>query len=366
MISLNRLLKAMLENKATDMHISVGCSPSFRINGRLVRAKLPSINSTEAKEICYSVLTERQKAVLENDKQIDLSFGIKNLARFRANIFYQRGALAGAFRHIPFDIPKVTSLFLPPVVQDLVHRPKGLILVTGPTGSGKTTTLASLIDYLNDHQSYHILTIEDPIEYIHSHRKSIINQRELGLDTLSFDSALRASLREDPDIVALGEMRDQTTVETALVLAETGHLVFSSLHTSGAYQTINRIIQSFPPNYQDQIRMQLSLTLEGVISQILLPRKDKQGLALAAEVMIPNPSIRNLIRENKLHQIPSAMVLNQNETGMINLNQSLERLVIDDIVEEGDAIAASPDPGELVSALGLSQVKKASHRGRKL
>jgi len=359
MTSLNRLLKAMLENKATDMHISVGCSPAFRINGRLVRTKLPHLDPTEAKEMCFSVLTERQKAMLETDKQLDLSFGIKNLARFRANIFYQRGALAGAFRHIPFDIPKVSSLNLPPIVQELVHRPKGLILITGPTGSGKTTTMASLVDYLNDSENYHILTIEDPIEYIHSHRKCLINQRELGTDTPSFSSALRSSLREDPDVVLIGEMRDHVTIETALTLAETGHLVFSSLHTSGAYQTVNRVVQSFPVNFQEQIRMQLSISLEAVVSQTLLPRKDKQGLVLAAEVMIPNASIRSLIRENKLHQISSAMLLNQDETGMVTLNQSLESLVRQGIVEEGDAVASSVEPGELIKSLNTPLTRRA-------
>ncbi|NBT57706.1 type IV pilus twitching motility protein PilT, partial [bacterium] len=344
MISLNRLLKAMLENKASDMHISTGCSPAFRVDGRMVRTKIEALSPSEAKELCYSILTEKQKAQLENERQLDLSFGIKDLARFRANIFYQRGTISGAFRHIPFDIPKVATLGLPDVIQDLVHKPRGLVLVTGATGSGKTTTLASMIDYLNDVEQLHILTIEDPIEYIHSHRKCIINQRELGTDTNSFSVALRASLREDPDIVLVGEMRDTDTIETALTLAETGHLVFSTLHTSGAHQTITRIIQSFSPEHQDHIRVQLSMSLEAVISQVLLPRKDKRGRVVAVEVMIPNSAIRNLIRENKLHQIPSAMLLNQEETGMITLNQSLENLIRAGIVDEGEAVANSSDP----------------------
>jgi twitching motility protein PilT len=357
MKSLNRLLKAMLENKASDMHISSGCSPAFRIDGRLVRTKLEPLVPADSKELCYSILTEKQKAQLENEKQIDLSFGIKDLARFRANIFYQRGTVSGAFRHIPFDIPKVSTLGLPEVIQELVHKPRGLILVTGATGSGKTTTLASMIDYLNDVDNLHILTIEDPIEYIHSHRKSVINQREVGSDTNSFRGALLSSLREDPDVVLVGEMRDQDTIETALTLAETGHLVFSTLHTSGAHQTINRIIQSFSADHQDQIRIQLSLSLEAVISQVLLPRKDQKGRVVAVEIMIPNAAVRNLIRENKLHQIPSAMLLNQDETGMTTLNQSLANLIRAGIVDEGDAISVSPEPSELIKTLNDSPRK---------
>ncbi|MFM8270271.1 MAG: type IV pilus twitching motility protein PilT [Pseudomonadota bacterium] len=357
MTSLNRLLKAMLENKASDMHITSGCSPTFRIDGRLVRTKLDSLNPNGAKDLCYSILTEKQKAQLENEHQVDLSFGIKDLARFRANIFSQRGTVAGAFRHIPFDIPKVSTLGLPDIVQDLVHKPKGLILVTGATGSGKTTTLASMLDYLNTVDNLHILTIEDPIEYLHSHRKSVVNQRELGSDINSFSVALRASLREDPDVVMVGEMRDRDTIEAALTLAETGHLVFSTLHTSGAYQTINRIIQSFSSENQEQIRVQLSLSLEAVISQVLLPRKDTRGRVVAADVMIPNAAIRNLIRENKLHQIPSSMLLSQEESGMVTLNQSLERLVKAGLVEESEAVAAAPEPQDLIKLLNQSPRK---------
>lgn len=351
MISLNNLLKAMLENKASDLHITSGCPPSFRINGKMVRAKLEMLKPVDSKELCYSILTEKQKAQLENERQVDLSFGIKNIARFRANIYFQRGAVAGAFRHIPFDIPKVSTLGLPEVVQTLVHKPKGLILVTGATGSGKTTTLASMIDYLNDVETLHVLTIEDPIEYIHSHRKCVINQRELGTDASSFSEALRASLREDPDVVLVGEMRDKATIETALTLAETGHLVFSTLHTSGAHQTINRIIQSVSADIQEQIRVQLSMSLEGVVSQVLLPRKDKKGRVVATEIMIPNTAIRSMIRDSKLHQIPSAMLLNQEATGMVTLNQSLENLVNLGVVDQKEAIAATPEPQELIQML---------------
>lgn len=359
MTSLNSLLRAMLENKASDLHITAGSSPALRVNGRMVRTKLNSLKPADSKELCYSILTEKQKAQLETERQLDLSFGIKDVARFRANIFFQRGAVAGAFRHIPFDIPKVSTLGLPEVVQDLVHKPKGLILVTGATGSGKTTTLASMIDYLNDYESLHVVTIEDPIEYIHSHRKCIINQRELGTDALTFGSALRASLREDPDVVLVGEMRDRETIETALTLAETGHLVFSTLHTSGAHQTINRIIQSVATDIQDQIRVQLSLSLEGVISQVLLPRKDRSGRVVATEILIPNTAIRSMIRDNKLHQIPSAMLLNQEQTGMVTLNQSLEYLVREGIVEEKEAILATPEQADFIHLLNTSG-RKAS------
>lgn len=351
MISLNRLLRAMLENKASDLHVTSGCAPSFRVNGRMIRTKLEALKPADAKELCYSILTEKQKAQLENDRQLDLSFGIKDLARFRANIYYQRGAIAGAFRHIPFDIPKLSNLGLPPVVKELIHKPKGLLLITGATGSGKTTTLASLIDYLNDNENLHVLTIEDPIEFIHSHRRCVINQRELGTDAHSFSSALKASLREDPDIVLVGEMRDKETIETALTLAETGHLVLSTLHTSSAHQTITRIIQSFPTEHQDQIRVQLSLTLEGVICQTLVAKKDQTGRMVAVEAMVPNSAIRNLIRENKLHQVQSAMLVGQEQSGMITLNQSLAYLVKEGVVGESEAIAATPEPGDLLRLL---------------
>lgn len=359
MISLPQLLKAMLENRASDMHITSGSPPAFRVNGQVVRAKLDMLSPADTKELCYAVLTDQQKATLEEEKQLDFSFGIRDLARFRANIYYQRGAIAGAFRHIPFDIPKMANLGLPPIVSQLVQKPRGLILVTGATGSGKSTTLASMIDYLNDHNHLHILTIEDPIEYIHSHKKSLINQRELGQDMKNFGGALKAALREDPDVVLVGEMRDRETIETALTLAETGHLVFSTLHTNGAYQTITRIIQVFPSEYQEQIKLQLSMALEGIVSQALIERMDHSGRALAVEVMVPNVSIRNLIRENKLFQIPSAMMIGQDQSGMITMNQSLLNLVKKRVISADDALGTSPDPDELIKHLS-DATKKAS------
>ena len=351
MVSLPQLLKAMLEYKASDMHITSGSAPTFRVHGQMLRAKSAVLTPAETKELCYSVLTDYQKAQFEEQKQLDFSFGIRDLARFRANVYYQRGAVTGAFRHIPFDIPKLNTLGLPQGVGQLLNRPRGLILVTGATGSGKTTTLAAMIDAMNDQEHLHIVTIEDPIEYIHSHRNCLINQREVGQDTKSFGSALRAALREDPDVVLVGEMRDRETIETALALAETGHLVLSTLHTNGAYQTITRIVQVFPSDHQEQIKLQLSMVLEGIVSQALVERADRAGRALAIELMIPNSSIRNLIPENKLFQIPSAMLMGQDATGMTTLNQSLFTLVKKGTITPESALMVSPDPEDLIKQI---------------
>ncbi len=351
MVTLSTLLRAMLEHKASDMHITSGSAPSFRVNGRILKAKTGALNPADTKELCYSVLTDTQKASFEENKQIDFSFGIRDVARFRANVYFQRGAVAGAFRHIPFEIPRLSTLGLPPVVESLMRRPRGLVLVTGATGSGKTTTLASMIDSLNETSHQHIITIEDPIEYIHSHRSCIVNQREVGQDAMGFAPALRAALREDPDVVLVGEMRDKETIETALALAETGHLVFSTLHTNSAYQSVTRIIQVFPSDAQDQIRLQLSMCLEGIITQSLIERADRKGRCLAAEIMIPNPSIRNLIRENKLFQIQSAMLVGQETTGMVTFNQSLMTLVRSGKITPEEAVSASQDPDDLLKSI---------------
>ena len=351
MMTLPQLLKAMLEHKASDMHITSGSPPTFRVHGHILKAKTTTLAPLETKELCYSVLTDYQKAMFEEQKQLDFSFGIRDLARFRANIYYQRGAVAGAFRHIPFEIPRLNTLGLPPMVDTLMRRPRGLILVTGATGSGKSTTLASIIDALNETEHLHIVTIEDPIEYIHSHRNCLINQREMGQDAKSFSLALKAALREDPDVVLVGEMRDRETIETALTLAETGHLVLSTLHTNSAYQSITRMIQVFPSDQQDQIKLQLSMVLEGIITQALVERSDRPGRVLALELMVPNSSIRNLIRENKLFQIPSAMLIGQEHSGMVTLNQSLTNLVRRRIVSPESALEVSPDQDELVKNL---------------
>jgi twitching motility protein PilT len=266
-------------------------------------------------------------------------------------VYFQRGAVAGAFRHIPFEIPRLSTLGLPAPVENLMRKPRGLVLVTGATGSGKSTTLASMIDSLNETEHLHIITIEDPIEYIHSHRNCLVNQREIGQDAKSFSQALKAALREDPDVVLVGEMRDRETIETALTLAETGHLVMSTLHTNSAYQSISRMVQVFASDHQDQIRLQLSMVLEGILTQSLMERADRQGRALAVELMIPNASIRNLIRENKLFQIPSAMLVGQEHTGMVTFNQSLVQLVKRKLVTPEVALEYSNDQDDLIKTL---------------
>lgn len=359
MTTLPVLLKAMLDHKASDMHITAGGPPTYRVHGQILKAKMAAFNPAQTKELCYSVLTDSQKAVFEDNKQLDLSFGIRDLARFRANIYLQRGAVAGAFRHIPFEIPKLSTLGMPSILENLMRRPRGLLLVTGATGSGKSTTLAAIVDALNETDHLNIVTIEDPIEYIHSHKTGLVNQREIGQDAKTFALALRAALREDPDVVMVGEMRDKETIETALQLAETGHLVLSTLHTNNAYQSITRMIQVFPSDQQDQIRLQLSMVLEGILTQALIQRADKKGRALAVEILIPNASVRNLIRENKLFQIPSAMLIGQENTGMCTLNQSLFDLVRRRIVNPDDALQCSPDPEDLLKTI-MEMTKKTA------
>lgn len=346
-VNLHHLLKAMIEKGASDMHITTGSPPLLRIDGSVVPLKLPALGPVETKQLCYSILTEEQKIQFEKSNELDLSFGVKNLSRFRANIFMQRGAVAGAFRTIPFKIMSFDELGLPPAVSDLATRPNGLVLVTGPTGSGKSTTLASIIDKINSERRLHIMTIEDPIEYLHPHKLSLVNQREIGTDTLSFKAALRYVLRQDPDVVLIGELRDTETIEAALTIADTGHLVFATLHTNGALQTINRIIDAFPPHQQDQIRAQISFVLQGVMSQLLLPRASGPGRVLALELMVPNAAIRNLIREDKVHQIYSAMQMGQDRHGMQTLNQSLYALYARRLISLDEAMGRSNEPDEL-------------------
>ncbi|MGC8928080.1 MAG: type IV pilus twitching motility protein PilT [Myxococcota bacterium] len=356
MPNLHQLLKAMIDKGASDMHITTGSPPQLRIDGNLVPLKLPPLTPAETKELCYSVLTDAQKRRFEEENELDLSFGIKGLSRFRANIFMQRGAVSGAFRVIPFKIMTFQELGLPPVVVDLTRKPRGLILVTGPTGSGKTTTLASVIDRINTERHEHIVTIEDPIEYLHPHKNCIVNQREVGSDTASFKKALKYILRQDPDVVLIGEMRDLETIEAALTIAETGHLAFATLHTNSCVQTINRIIDVFPPYQQPQVRAQLSFVLEGVLSQQLLPRIGG-GRVLALEIMIPNAAIRNLIREDKVHQIYSLMQVGQAKYGMQTMNQSLAMLYLKKQITLEEAVGRSSDPEELrnIISKGISQ-----------
>src|SRR6185503_983187 len=346
-VNLHQLLRAMIEKGASDMHITTGSPPLLRVDGAIVPLKLPPLSPVETKQLCYSVLTEEQKIHFEKNKELDLSFGVKNLSRFRANIFMQRGAVSGAFRSIPFKILSFEELGLPPVVAGLATKPRGLVLVTGPTGSGKSTTLASIIDKINNETRQHIMTVEDPIEYLHPHKKSIVNQREIGSDTGTFKQALKYVLRQDPDVVLVGEMRDLETIEAALTIAETGHLVFATLHTNPAIQSINRIIDVFPPHQQSQVRAQLSFVLEGVISQLLLPRAGAPGRVLAQEVMVPNAAVRNLIREDKVHQIYSQMQVGQSKHGMQTLNQSLYSLYARRMITLEEAMGRSNDVDEL-------------------
>ena len=353
--SLHQLLKAMIDQGASDLHVTTGTPPLLRIDGHLVPLRTEALTPVDTKTLCYDVLTEGQKLRFEEDQELDLSFGVKNLARFRANIYLQRGAVAGAFRLVPFKIIPLKELNIPPVVHQLCEKPRGLVLVTGPTGSGKSTTLASMIDKINESRRSHIMTIEDPIEYLHPHKKCLVNQREVGADTQSFKRALKYVLRQDPDIVLLGEMRDLETVEAALTIAETGHLAFATLHTNGAVQSINRIVDVFPPHSQTQVRAVLSFVLEGVLCQNLIPKASGSGRALASEVMIPNSAIRNLIREDKLHQIYSQMQIGQTKYGMQTMNQSLANLFLAREISLEDAMGRSPDTIELKQLITNAQ-----------
>ena len=351
MANLHQLLKAMAEKGASDLHITNGSPPQLRIDGDLVPLKTAPLTPLETKQLCYSILTDAQKHKFEEENEVDLSFGVKGLARYRANIFMQRGAVAGAFRTIPFKILTFQELGLPPVVAELSKKPRGLILVTGPTGSGKSTTLASIIDKINTDRHEHIMTIEDPIEYLHPHKNCLVNQREVGADTRSFKTALKAILRQDPDVVLVGETRDLETVEAALTLAETGHICFGTLHTNSCVQTINRVLDVFPPYQQPQVRSQLSLTIEGVLSQALIARAGGPGRVLALEVMVPNAAIRNLIREDKVHQIYSSMQVGQAKFGMQTFNQCLASLVAKKQITQEEAFGRTSDPEELKSIL---------------
>jgi twitching motility protein PilT len=349
--NLHQLLKAMVDKGASDLHITTGSPPQLRVDGELVPLKMAPLSAVETKQLCYSVLTDAQKAKFEEDNELDLSFGVKQLARFRANIYMQRGAVAGAFRTIPFKILSFQELGLPPVVTELSKKPRGLVLVTGPTGSGKSTTLASIIDKINTDRHEHIMTIEDPIEYLHPHKNCLVNQREVGADTRSFKTALKYILRQDPDVVLVGEMRDLETIEAALVIAETGHICFGTLHTNSAVQTINRILDVFPPFQQPQVRAQLSFVIEGVLSQALIPKAGQGGRTLALEIMVPNAAIRNLIREDKVHQIYSSMQVGQAKFGMQTFNQSLASLVVKRMITQDEAYARSSDQEELRNIL---------------
>lgn len=345
--TLNALLKAMVEQGGSDLHITTNSPPQVRVHGSLKPLNLPPLTPTETKQIAYSILTDIQKHRLEEDLELDFSFGIKGLARFRANVFHQRGAVAAVFRTIPYEIKGFRELGLPAIVEKICEKPRGMVLVTGPTGSGKSTTLAAMIDKINRERNEHIITIEDPVEYLHSHKNCLVNQRELHADTHSFANSLRAALRQDPDIVLIGEMRDLETIESALRIAETGHLTFATLHTNSAAQTINRIIDVFPAHQQGQVRAQLSLVLEGILCQTLLPTTSGKGRAMAMEILIPNSGIRNLIREDKIHQIYGMMQTGQAKYGMQTFNQALATLYFQRKITLQIAMARSAIPDEL-------------------
>jgi twitching motility protein PilT len=351
MANLHQLLKAMVEKGASDLHLTTGSPPQLRVDGHLTPLRMDPLSPQDTKQACYSILTDAQKHRFEANNELDLSFGVKGLARFRANIFVQRGAVAGAFRTIPYKILSFEELGLPPVIEKLAQKPRGLILVTGPTGSGKSTTLAAMIDEINRERPDHIITIEDPIEFLHQHKRCVINQREIGTDATSFGQALRAALRQDPDVILLGEMRDLETISTALTAAETGHLVFGTLHTQSAPSTIDRMIDVFPAEQQEQVRTQIASSLQGVITQTLLPTLDGKGRVPALEILIPDDAIRNLIRSAKVEQIYSYMQTGS-RGGMLTMEQSLADLVVKGIVHSEEAITRSSRRQELTELLG--------------
>jgi twitching motility protein PilT len=369
MSTLPEMLQSTIQAGASDLHLTTGVPAQIRVDGELRAIDQQPLNAADTKRLAYSVMTDGQKHQFEEKWEIDFSFGIKDLCRFRANVFTQRGAVSAVFRLIPFEIKGFQSLNLPRVVEQLCEKPRGLILITGPTGSGKSTTLAAMIDKINMERHEHILTIEDPIEFLHSHKGCIVNQREVSTDTHSFSDALRVALREDPDVVLIGEMRDLETVESALRIAETGHLTLATLHTNSAATTINRIVDVFPSNQQPQIRAQLSMVLEGILCQALIPRASGSGRSMAMEILIPTAAIRNLIREDKIHQIYSSMQTGQDKYGMQTFNQSLSQLVLTKQITLQDAISKSSNQEELQDLIqrgvGLN-VQSAAQRGQRV
>ncbi len=352
--TMHDLLTIMIERGASDLHITTGTPPQIRLHGKLTPlTQFERLTPQDTQRLAYSVLNEGQKQKFEEDNELDLSFGIQGLARFRCNVYRQRGAVAAAIRVIPIKIRSFDELGLPPVVEQLADRPKGLILVTGPTGSGKSTTLAAMVDKINNERTEHIMTIEDPIEFVHHHKKCLVNQREVFSDTHSFKNALKYILRQDPDVVLVGEMRDLETISAALTIAETGHLTLGTLHTNSCAQTINRVIDVFPTTQQSQVRAQLSLVLEGVLSQQLIPTTDGRGRVMSLEIMVTTPAVRNLIREEKIHQIYSSMQAGQ-KFGMQTMNQSLLELVQKRKITREEALNRSMLPDELSQLLGTA------------
>lgn len=362
-MSIHEILKIAVQKDASDVHITTHIPPRLRIHGNLVSLDHPPLSSAETKTLIYSFLTDKQKKQFEEKLELDFAFGIRDLGRFRVNVFMQKGSVAAAFRRFLPAVWSFSRLGLPHRLSQLCYLPRGLVLVTGPTGCGKSTTLACMVDYINQERGVHIVTIEDPIEYFFSPKKSIVNQRELHIDTLSYANALRAVLREDPDVVLVGEMRDMETVEATLRVAETGHLTFSTLHTNSAAETISRIVDVFPSQSQWQVRIMLSMCLEAVITQALLPRADGSGRVLAVEMLIPNSAIRNLIRENKIHQIYGTMQMGQEKFGMQTFNQSLASLYFRKLITLETAMGATSKPEELTDILQRKEgMKRDSHK----
>ncbi len=351
-VSLRTLLDEMIERDASDLHLSAGDRPKLRIDGEIANSSIEHVlTPRDTLQLAYSVLTENQKKRFEMEDELDFSFGIQNLSRFRGNVFKQRGCVSMVIRQIPFAIKTFADLNLPPVIASMAERPRGLVLVTGPTGSGKSTTLAAMIDKINTERRGHIITVEDPIEFIHRHRNCIINQREVGADTKSFASALKYALREDPDVILIGEMRDLETIQAALTIAETGHLVFATLHTNSAAEAINRMIDVFPSHQQSQVRAQLAFVLEGIVTQILLPKIVGKGRAMAAEILVVTAAVRALIRDDKVHQILSQMQAGK-KFGMQTLNDSLYQLYVTRQVSADECVRATGDSTEFLRMIG--------------
>jgi twitching motility protein PilT len=351
MVNLRDLLQEMIDKKASDLHITAGVPPQLRVDGNIVGTDHDPLTPEVTQAITYSVLNEEQQKRFEADKELDFSFGVKGLSRFRGNVFMQRGVVSLAIRQIPYEIMSFKALGLPKVIDELSNRQRGLILVTGPTGSGKSTTLASIIDKLNSERRKHIITIEDPVEYIHQHKKCIVNQREVKADTDSFAQALKHVLRQDPDIILIGEMRDLETMSAALTIAETGHLALATLHTNSTFESINRIVDTFPPNQQSQVRAQLAFVLEGVVCQQLIPRASGRGRTMVAEVMVCTTAIRATIRDDKVHQIYGLMQAGQ-KYGMQTMNQALYSSYMDNQINMDEAMRRSHDTQELGQMLG--------------